>query len=87
MVSELVSNAVRYGGGPTLVKVGVGEDILLEVTDHEADALPELSPTRHPLSERGRGLRIVDRLCTSWGTARGRDGKSVWARVPFGGIA
>jgi anti-sigma regulatory factor (Ser/Thr protein kinase) len=36
------------------------------------------------LREDGRGLALVDALASSWGTAHGAGGKSVWFRLPAG---
>jgi hypothetical protein len=49
-------------------------------------------PTRPELGEPaqgatgGRGLRIVEKLSSRWGTSTGEDGITVWAEVPVGPV-
>jgi hypothetical protein len=43
--------------------------------------VPELGkPTQAATG--GRGLRIVQKLSSSWGTTTGDEGTTVWAQVP-----
>jgi Flp pilus assembly CpaF family ATPase len=45
--------------------------------------VPELGqPTQGATG--GRGLRIVEKLSSRWGTSAGEDGTTVWAEVPAG---
>ena len=78
LVSELATNAVRYGLGPDFrVEVELGPEALrVEVRDRSR-VVPE---PRHssPAELGGRGLRLVDTLATSWGVAQDADGKVVW---------
>lgn len=83
VVSELVTNAVRHGGGPTsltLTHEPVG-CLRIEIED----ASPE-APRRHDSgAERpgGFGMQVVDRLCDAWGTEQAGTGKRVWASLPL----
>jgi anti-sigma regulatory factor (Ser/Thr protein kinase) len=80
IVSELVSNAIRYGAGSTVLRAAVTDrTVQVSVTD-SGDALPELLP----LDNRrvgGLGLRFVDEVASGWGVAPFPGGKTVWATV------
>ncbi|WP_433223919.1 ATP-binding protein [Microtetraspora malaysiensis] len=88
VVSELVTNAVRYALYPgktrdespiTLTLVHLSPDILLVV----ADPSDEVPTPKEPdfISEHGRGLYIVETYSQEWGwDALDNGGKAVWAR-------
>ena len=80
IVSELVTNAIRYGAGSTVLRAAVTDrTVQVSVTD-SGDALPELLP----LDTRrvgGLGLRFVDEVASGWGVAPFPGGKTVWATV------
>jgi len=67
LASELVTNAVRYGGPPiTLTMECRGrEGVLLSVSDGSND-LPERMDVG-PQALGGRGVRLVDLLSADWG--------------------
>jgi anti-sigma regulatory factor (Ser/Thr protein kinase) len=75
LVSELVTNAVKYGPehGEIRLIVGAGEDRLrFTVHDTGAGPLPEMRPLdRLPHEGGGHGLRLVDRVSDRWGVERG----------------
>ncbi|MEV0973390.1 ATP-binding protein [Microtetraspora glauca] len=87
VVSELVTNAVRYALYPgkgaderpiTLTLVRLSADILLAV----ADPSDEVPTPKEPdfISEHGRGLYIVETYSQAWGwDALDNGGKAVWA--------
>ncbi|TAM92373.1 MAG: ATP-binding protein [Jatrophihabitans sp.] len=86
VASELVGNAVRHTPSPgsDLIEVSWGVDgsgIMLGVTDTGAGVPRTRKPG--PRSPSGRGMQIVDALCDGWGVTPRRDGKQVWAHVPF----
>lgn len=82
VVSELVTNAIRHGAGQiTMTLAAAADGVRVGVHDHGYGLpVPRIAGIRAP---GGRGLRLVDRLSSSWGvdpTASG-DGKTVWAVV------
>ncbi|MEV6614768.1 SpoIIE family protein phosphatase [Streptomyces sp. NPDC051051] len=80
LVSELVTNAVRYATGPITVRlIRTGHGLLCEVGD-TGNGRPRLS-LGGLLDEGGRGLHIVHRLTTRWGVRWTETGKVVWATV------
>jgi len=78
LVSELVTNAVRYGAPPIELQVRcAGDDHLqVRVRDSERKAPRPRSPG--PEAEGGRGLLLVDLVSDAWGHEEGVDGKAVW---------
>ncbi|WP_432136132.1 MULTISPECIES: SpoIIE family protein phosphatase [unclassified Streptomyces] len=80
LVSELVTNAVRFAGGPVTVRlIRAGHGLLCEVGD-TGTGRPRLG-RGGLLDDGGRGLRIVHRLTTRWGVRWTDTGKVVWAKV------
>lgn len=77
LASELVTNAVRYTGGPVHLQIVVPQGrVRVEVTD-EAPAGPR-SASADSFAERGRGLLIVEALASRWGVEHLPPGKRVW---------
>ncbi len=81
LVSELVTNAVRYAQGKIGLRLILEAGLVCEVMDESA-ALPRL---RHPddSDERGRGLQVVSQLAQRWGARRAATGKVVWCELPL----
>ena len=77
LVSELVTNAVRYAQGTIGLRLVLEGGLVCEVLDNSA-ALPRL---RYPGNEdeRGRGLQVVSQVAQRWGTRRTSAGKVVWS--------
>ncbi|MFF4209163.1 SpoIIE family protein phosphatase [Streptomyces sp. NPDC001796] len=77
LLSELVTNAVRYGSGPIHVRLIHDRTLICEVADTSSTA-PHL---RHAATydEGGRGLFLVAQLAQSWGTRYTDEGKVIWA--------
>ncbi|MFI9203348.1 ATP-binding protein [Streptomyces sp. NPDC053048] len=85
VVSELVTNSVRYGTGPrdSMLVVLEADDARTRIEVHDTvRRRPQIKPENTD-SRRGRGLHIVGTLAT-WGTETrpGGQGKYVWAEVP-----
>ena len=80
VVSELVTNALQHGEPPLTLFVGRRLDrLVVSVQDasHQELAVEEAGD----LSERGRGLLLVQSLTRAWGQEDLPDGKRVWAEV------
>ncbi|CAL9601200.1 SpoIIE family protein phosphatase [Streptomyces sp. enrichment culture] len=79
LVSELVTNAIRYTEGPVRLRLIRGRSLICEVSDSGATA-PHL---RHPraMDEGGRGLLLVSQLAQRWGTRFAPHGKIIWAEL------
>ncbi|MGW1024222.1 SpoIIE family protein phosphatase [Streptomyces sp. NPDC002577] len=81
VVSELVTNAVRYAGGPVGLRL-IRENVMVcEVTD-PSNTQPRLRRAR-TTDEGGRGLFLVAQLTTRWGCRYGQRGKTIWAEQPL----
>ncbi|GGR84708.1 hypothetical protein GCM10010284_17370 [Streptomyces rubiginosohelvolus] len=76
VVSELVTNAVRYAGGPLGLRLIRDRTLVCEVAD-TGHTSPHL---RHSAEddEGGRGLFIVAQLVQRWGTRYTPTGKTIW---------
>ncbi|MDJ0342694.1 SpoIIE family protein phosphatase [Streptomyces sp. H10-C2] len=76
LVSELVTNSLRYAHGPIGVRMVRGSSLLVEVSDPLPD--PPLERVATEEDEGGRGLQLVARASRRWGTRHGTLGKTVW---------
>ncbi|MET8292231.1 SpoIIE family protein phosphatase [Streptomyces sp. NPDC005132] len=79
VVSELVTNAIRYGGSPVQLRLIRHDTLICEVSDGSNTA-PHLRRAR-TFDEGGRGLFIVAQLAERWGTRQQSDGKTIWAEL------
>nr|WP_128376328.1 SpoIIE family protein phosphatase/ATP-binding protein [Streptomyces cavernae] len=77
ILSELVTNAIRYGGAPIRVRLLLDRNLICEVTDHSSTS-PHLRYAA-TTDEGGRGLFLVSQLSERWGTRYMPDGKIIWA--------
>ncbi|MEU5304872.1 SpoIIE family protein phosphatase [Streptomyces noursei] len=76
ILSELVTNAIRYASGPIHVRLIRDSSLICEVADHSSTS-PHL---RHAATtdEGGRGLFLIAQLAERWGTRYTGDGKVIW---------
>ncbi len=66
VANELLSNALRYGGGRARLCYGFGGgEVHISVKSANGFRPPEKTSLSAPLSERGRGLFLVDELVSS----------------------
>ena len=79
VVSELVTNAIRYGRPPIRLRLIHDDTLICEVSDGSSTT-PHLRRAR-VFEEGGRGLLLVAQLAGSWGTRHARQGKTVWAEL------
>jgi anti-sigma regulatory factor (Ser/Thr protein kinase) len=80
VVGELLENAYSHAGGPRQLRIHHAHD-LCEVTVAVADAGPGEPRLRDPDLRGGRGLLLVDQLCSAWGVSYHDAGKLVWGRL------
>ncbi len=85
LVSELVTNAVRYSRGEITLRLVNEKALVCEVLDNSG-ALPRLRQASSE-DENGRGLQVVRQLSQRWGARRTATGKVVWCEQPLPGRA
>ncbi|MFJ7147335.1 SpoIIE family protein phosphatase [Streptomyces sp. NPDC100445] len=81
VLSELVTNAIRYGRGPIGVRLLRDRTLICEVSDRSTTS-PHLRYAGSA-DEGGRGLFLVAQLAERWGTRYTPDGKVIWAEQPL----
>ncbi|MER8044391.1 SpoIIE family protein phosphatase [Streptomyces sp. NPDC094032] len=81
VLSELITNAIRYGKPPVRVRLVYDRALICEVSDGSSTS-PHL---RHATDtdEGGRGLFLVAQFAQRWGTRYARRGKTIWAELPI----
>ncbi|MFD9207035.1 SpoIIE family protein phosphatase [Streptomyces sioyaensis] len=84
MVSEVVTNAVRYASRPIALRLLRTDVLRCEVGD-DSPQVPRMRRAQAG-DEGGRGLFLVDQLAQRWGATRLSTGKVVWfeQRMPEG---
>ncbi|MBV9026321.1 MAG: SpoIIE family protein phosphatase [Streptomycetaceae bacterium] len=83
LVSELVTNALRYGEGDIRLRLLLDRTLVCEVWDSGL-----VQPRRRrarDTDEGGRGLQLVSLLSEGWGTRRTPHGKTVWFELVLPG--
>ncbi|MFF2732780.1 SpoIIE family protein phosphatase [Streptomyces sp. NPDC058008] len=78
VVSELVTNAIRYGAAPVQLRLIRNNNLICEVSDASSTS-PHLRRAR-TFDEGGRGLLLVAQLTQDWGTRHTHTGKTIWAQ-------
>ncbi|MFJ8193476.1 SpoIIE family protein phosphatase [Streptomyces sp. NPDC096094] len=81
VVSELVTNAIRYGEPPIQLRLIRDSALICEVSDGSATS-PHLRRA-HAYDEGGRGLLLVAQLTERWGSRQTGTGKTIWAEQPL----
>ncbi|CAM5614184.1 PAS/PAC sensor protein OS=Streptomyces viridochromogenes OX=1938 GN=ACM01_00800 PE=4 SV=1 [Streptomyces viridochromogenes] len=80
VVSELVTNAIRYGTHPIRLRlIHDATTLICEVSDTSHTA-PHLRRAK-TYDEGGRGLLLVAQLTQRWGSRHTADGKTIWAEI------
>ncbi|MFF1838292.1 SpoIIE family protein phosphatase [Streptomyces sp. NPDC058231] len=77
IVSELVTNAIRYGRAPMDLRLIRHDVLVCEVTD-SSGTQPRLRRA-HTTDEGGRGLFLVAQLGQRWGCRHGQNRKTIWS--------
>ncbi|MFE1590518.1 SpoIIE family protein phosphatase [Streptomyces sp. NPDC059402] len=81
VVSELVTNAIRYGEPPIRLRLIRHTALVCEVSDASSTS-PHLRRA-HAYDEGGRGLLLVAQLTQRWGSRQTDTGKTIWAEQPL----
>ncbi|WP_307129841.1 SpoIIE family protein phosphatase [Streptomyces aurantiacus] len=81
ILSELVTNAIRYGNGPIQVRMLLDRSLICEVFDG-SNTSPHLRYAA-TTDEGGRGLFLVAQLTDRWGTRYTPAGKVIWTEQPL----
>ncbi|KKD03021.1 SpoIIE family protein phosphatase [Streptomyces sp. WM6386] len=81
VVSELVTNAIRYGAPPIQLRLIRDRTLICEVSDGSSTS-PHLRRA-HAYDEGGRGLLLVAQLTQRWGSRQTGAGKTIWAEQPL----
>ncbi|TDC22936.1 PAS domain-containing protein [Streptomyces sp. 8K308] len=81
VVSELVTNAIRYGAAPIRLRLIRDQALICEVSDASSTS-PHLRRAR-AFDEGGRGLMLVAQLTRGWGTRHTAGGKTIWCEQPL----
>ncbi|MDW4904107.1 SpoIIE family protein phosphatase [Streptomyces sp. ADMS] len=81
VVSELVTNAIRYGESPIQLRLIRDRALIVEVSDGSSTS-PHLRRA-HAYDEGGRGLLLVAQLTQRWGSRQTGTGKTIWAEQPL----
>ncbi|QIP87976.1 SpoIIE family protein phosphatase [Streptomyces sp. Tu 2975] len=76
IVSELLTNAIRYAGGPVRVRLIRDQRLVCEVSD-PSETQPHLRRARLT-DEGGRGLFLIAQLAHRWGSRNTAAGKTIW---------
>ncbi|MDG4763238.1 SpoIIE family protein phosphatase [Solwaraspora sp. WMMD406] len=89
LTTELSTNAVVHAGTELIIEVVADPDgLTVTVTDFAAGPIEQVAALPRndrqditEVSERGRGLLLVDHFASRWGTTHLRTGKGVWFRL------
>jgi anti-sigma regulatory factor (Ser/Thr protein kinase) len=83
ILSELITNAIRYGTPPIRVRLLRDRSLICEVSDGSSTS-PHLRYAA-TTDEGGRGLFLVAQYAERWGTRYTERGKVIWAQLPLTG--
>ncbi|MEV3988608.1 SpoIIE family protein phosphatase [Streptomyces sp. NPDC049837] len=81
VVSELVTNAIRYASGPIQLRLIRDRNLICEVSD-TGHTSPHLRRAGSE-DEGGRGLFLIAQMTQQWGTRYTPTGKTIWAEQPI----
>jgi anti-sigma regulatory factor (Ser/Thr protein kinase) len=81
LVSEVVTNAVLHARTAATLIVDRG-DSTVKVQVEDSNPLLPVIRSHGPEAGTGRGLQVLDRLASDWGTNQHKGGKVVWFEIP-----
>lgn len=76
LVSELATNAIVHASSTVRLRIRVGDEVRIEVSDASADGPEVMSGDSE--RESGRGLELVSSLADGWDWSPRAEGKVVW---------
>ncbi|MGW8360033.1 ATP-binding protein, partial [Streptomyces wedmorensis] len=76
IISELVTNAIRYGAAPICVRLVHARTLICQVAD--ATGTSPRVRLAADTDEGGRGLFLVGQIAQRWGTRYTETGKIIW---------
>ncbi|WP_235448321.1 SpoIIE family protein phosphatase/ATP-binding protein [Streptomyces sioyaensis] len=82
ILSELITNAIRYGAEPIHVRLLLTRTLICEVSDGSSTS-PHIRQAKDT-DEEGRGLFLVAQFAERWGTRYSPRGKTIWATQAVG---
>ena len=86
LVSELVTNAIRYGGSRAVLEAVAPGGVLRVSVRDDNPALPVVGNHPDLTAESGRGLLLVSTLADDWGVeVIDGGGKAVWFELSLDG--
>jgi anti-sigma regulatory factor (Ser/Thr protein kinase) len=77
IISELVTNAIRYANGPIKLRLILDRTLICEVSDASSTS-PHIRRAA-TTDEGGRGLYLIAQFSHRWGTRYSATGKTIWA--------
>jgi two-component sensor histidine kinase len=80
VVTELATNAVVHARSAFDVTVRLSEDMIRISVRDASGEIPVIRSAGH-LASSGRGVQLVSKLSTRWGTEPAPTGKAVWAEL------
>jgi anti-sigma regulatory factor (Ser/Thr protein kinase) len=83
LVSELITNAIRHGAGPPLIRLTWNGRLLRIAVSDDSNRWPRMRATKNT-EPGGFGMQLLDRLAQRWGVTPRHRGKTVWADLSFG---
>ncbi len=81
LVSELVTNGIRYAAPPIVLRVECESQESLRILVRDGSPLLPRLNHAEPEDESGRGLFLVDYISDEWGAEPTPDGKVTWFRL------
>ncbi|MFI9047419.1 SpoIIE family protein phosphatase [Streptomyces sp. NPDC053427] len=81
IVSELVTNAIRYGSQPIRLRLIQDRSLICEVSDGSSTS-PHIRRAVET-DEGGRGLYMIAQFAQLWGTRYHARGKTIWTEQPI----
>ncbi|SED89509.1 Anti-sigma regulatory factor (Ser/Thr protein kinase) [Streptomyces sp. 2231.1] len=80
LVSELITNAIRHGVGPPLIRLTLNGRLLRIAVSDDSDRWPRMRATENT-EPGGFGMQLLERLAHRWGVTPRHPGKTVWAEL------